>query len=351
MDNLSEAFKYIKEYLKLSKDLGQLLTGKNSFINCFNERTHRLHGKVDTLGANTGRMTHSKPNITQLSKDLEFRELLCVPDGKVLVDVDADALELVMLGHYLGKYDKYEFAHIVDTGDKSKGTDIHTVNQHRVGLPTRDLAKTFIYSVCYGAGETKIGIQVWNKEPFEYTKQEYTEAIEKIEKRIVILNGQRFYPIAKETLAPYDDELIMQTIYGKRISTLFRDNTKGYRQLVEDTIKGVKNSKIVGLDGRLLNVRAEHKAFNLLLQSAGAIFMKYYLVEVDKQLQKLFTHGKEFAYVANIHDAINLEIIPEIQEPIKDILTNSFKEASDMLGLKYPVKGNPHFGHSQAETH
>ena len=47
-----------------------------------------------------------------------------------------------MLGHYLGPYDNYEFAHIVDTGDKDQGTDIHTVNQHRTGLPTRDLAKT-----------------------------------------------------------------------------------------------------------------------------------------------------------------------------------------------------------------
>ena len=37
-------------------------------------------------------MTHSNPNITQLSKDKEFRELMCVPEGKLLVDVDAGAL-------------------------------------------------------------------------------------------------------------------------------------------------------------------------------------------------------------------------------------------------------------------
>ena len=290
-------------------------------------------------------------NITQVPKDPEFRKLLCVPEGKLLVDVDADALELVMLGHYLGPYDNYEFAHTVDTGDKSKGTDIHTVNQHRVGLPTRDLAKTFIYSVCYGAGETKIGIQVWNKEPFEYTQQEYATALEKIEKRIVLLDGKKFYPIAKGTLAPYNEDLIYQTIYGARTSQMFRDNTKGYRKLVEETTKSIKDSKIVGLDGRLLNVRAEHKAFNLLLQSAGAIFMKYYLVEVDRQLRALYTHGKEFAYVSNIHDAINLEILPEIKDSVRDILTNSFKTASDELGLKYQVHGEPNFGANQYETH
>lgn len=56
-------------------------------------------------------------------------------------------VELVILGHYLSKYDDCEFSEIVHSGDKSKGTDIHTVNQHRVGLPTRDLAKTLNVSV------------------------------------------------------------------------------------------------------------------------------------------------------------------------------------------------------------
>lgn len=37
-------------------------------------------------------MTHNSPNITQISKDKEFRELMCVPEGKLLVDVDSDAL-------------------------------------------------------------------------------------------------------------------------------------------------------------------------------------------------------------------------------------------------------------------
>ena len=57
---------------------------------------------------------------------------------------DADALELVMLGHYLGPYDDYFYAKTVDSGDKSASppTDIHSVNQRATGLATRDLAKT-----------------------------------------------------------------------------------------------------------------------------------------------------------------------------------------------------------------
>ena len=92
MSTLNETMADIFAYLKVKKDLGQLLLGDNSLIKLYNPETHRLHGKVDTLGANTMRCTHSNPNITQISKDKEFRELMCVPEGKLLVDVDADAL-------------------------------------------------------------------------------------------------------------------------------------------------------------------------------------------------------------------------------------------------------------------
>lgn len=50
-------------------------------------------------------------------------------------------------------------------------------------------------------------------------------------------------------------------------------------------------------------------------------------------------------------DAVNLEIIPSIKDDVKEILINGFKQASDLLGLKYQVKGEPHFGANQQETH
>lgn len=50
-------------------------------------------------------------------------------------------------------------------------------------------------------------------------------------------------------------------------------------------------------------------------------------------------------------DALNLEINPEIKDSVKGILTDSFKVASDQLGLKYQVHGTPHFGANQYETH
>lgn len=341
----------VSEYFKIEKELGMLLEGNSSFVKLCNKTTRRIHGKVDTLGAATHRCTHNSPNITQAPKTKEFRELLCVPEGKVLIDVDADALELVAMGHYLGKFDDYEFAKAVDGGSKENGTDIHTINQKRVGLPTRDSAKTFIYATIYGAGVTKLGDMVWDGKEFEYTKEEKSQAIESVEKRLVKLDGIDYFPIEKNTLTPYDKSIIIKTIYGNKISKAFRENTKGYLELLEWAKTSVVKNKIKGIDGRSLFLRSPHKALNLYLQSCGAIFMKYLLVIIDHNLTKRFTHGKEFAYVANIHDAINIECMPEHAEEICSILVKAFKYTSDFLGFKYPIKGAPKVGKNQYETH
>ncbi|PPB54633.1 DNA polymerase [Campylobacter hyointestinalis] len=344
-----EVLNLVKEYLKISKDLSMLLDGSSSFIHCYNSSTHRLHSKVDTLGAGTARMTHTSPNITQLSKDKEFRELLCVPDGKVLIDVDASALELATLGYYLAPFDDFEFAYTVAKGDKSKGTDIHTLNQKRVGLPSRDAAKTFIYSVNYGAGATKVGNSIWDKKPFDYSKDEYDKAKDQVLKRVVKIDNKDFFPISKGVLSPFSEELILATIYGNRILVNFRDNTKGYNELLEWCIRSVKDNKIKAIDGRLLYLRSPHKALNLYLQSAGAIFMKYLLCDIDNKLKSKFKD--KFGYVANIHDAINIECYPEVAEDICEILRASFIDTSYKLGFKYPIEGEPKIGKNQYETH
>jgi len=152
-------------------------------------------------------------------------------------------------------------------------------------------------------------------------------------------------------MIPFTETLILQCIYGTQVSRDFLAKTEGLQDLIKDTQESAKLGTLRGLKNYQLHLRSPHSAFNLLLQSAGAIYMKQYLVEIDNDLRKLFTHGKEFGYVANIHDAVNIECDPEFVEPICKILTEGFEKASIALGLKYYVKGNPSVGHSQWETH
>ena len=136
-------------YLKITKDLGQLCEGENSIIECYNKDTHRIHGIVDTLAAGTHRMGHSKLNFTQINKTRDFRELFIAPAGKVLIGIDADALELMMLGYYLYKNGNIDYIRSVSVGTKENGDDVHTKTQIMTGLPSRNAAKTLNLGLYY----------------------------------------------------------------------------------------------------------------------------------------------------------------------------------------------------------
>lgn len=139
----------LNKYLTIKKLLGQLADGDNAWLKCVDEKTSRIYGSVDTLGAVSRRCTHNKPNMAQVPSNRAFkghecRALFTVPKGKKLVGCDADALELRTLSHYMARHDNGKYAIAVDEGKKENGTDIHTLNQKAAGLPTRDTAKTFI---------------------------------------------------------------------------------------------------------------------------------------------------------------------------------------------------------------
>ena len=152
-------------------------------------------------------------------------------------------------------------------------------------------------------------------------------------------------------MIPFSDTLVKQAIYGAQVASEFRSKTLGLDNLITDVQAQAKAGKLRGLLDYQLHCRSPHSAFNLLLQSAGAIFMKQYLYEIDRDLRTKFTHGIDFGYVANIHDAVNIECQPQFTSEICNILRDGFSKASVTLGMRYHVKGNPSVGKNQWETH
>ncbi|MFA7175497.1 MAG: DNA polymerase, partial [Kiritimatiellia bacterium] len=133
----------LSERFLIEKRIGQLAEGDQAWLKL--ERNGRIHGSVNTIGAVTGRCTHSNPNIAQVPGvgspyGKECRELFCVDEGFKQVGADASGLELRCLAHYMARYDGGAYAKILLEGD------IHTENQKAAGLPTRNAAKTFIYA-------------------------------------------------------------------------------------------------------------------------------------------------------------------------------------------------------------
>ena len=120
----------LKQWFIVTKTLGALTEGRNAWLKT--EKQGIIHGGVDTIGAVTGRCSHSNPNLAQVPSawsafGKECRELFKAREGFRLIGTDASGLELRMLAHYM-KDPSY-------TNEILNG-DIHTKNQLAAGLPT-----------------------------------------------------------------------------------------------------------------------------------------------------------------------------------------------------------------------
>jgi DNA polymerase I-like protein with 3'-5' exonuclease and polymerase domains len=285
--------KAINEYLMLQKRVAQI----ESWLKAVGE-DGRVHGKVITNGAVTGRMTHMSPNMAQVPNSgspygEDCRDLWIVEKGYKLVGIDASGLELRMLAHYM-KDDAY--IHEVVSGD------IHTANQKAAGLQTRNQAKTFIYAFLYGAGDAKIGT--------------------------VVGAG------AKE---------------GKELKSRFLKNTPSLEKLREQVSSiSQKSGSLPGLDGRRVQVRSDHAALNSLLQSAGAIVMKQALVLLNDELRRAKINYK---FVANVHDEWQIEVEEARAEEAGKLGVLAIERAGKELKMRCPLAGEYKVGNSWKETH
>jgi len=289
--NFPEA-KLIAEYLMLQKRVAQV----ESWMDAVG-KDGRVHGKVITNGAVTGRATHSKPNMAQIPNSgspygKECRQCWTVEEGMVQVGVDLSGIELRCFAHYLNDAD---YIKEVVYGD------VHTRNQQAFGVNSRNDAKTILYATLYGASPAKVGSIIGASE-------------------------------AK----------------GRSIIASFKRSVPAYAVLQDKIAKYAEKGWLPGLDGRKLYVRSEHSALNTLLQSAGAIIAKQWLVCLSKKLD-----GAKIPYklLAWVHDEVQFETAPHHAEELGKIVVESAKEAGEILKFRCPVGAEYKIGANWYDCH
>ena len=292
--NLPEA-KKISRYLLLQKRIAQI----KSWIEACDDKDGRVHGRVLTLKTVTGRMAHHSPNMAQIPAvrspyGKECRECWTVenPYTHSIVGTDASGLELRCLAHLMNDTN---FTDEVLTGD------IHTANMKMAGLTDRDQAKTFIYAFMYGAGASKIGK--------------------------IVGKG------AKE---------------GQQLIDRFLSNMPALKRVRDGVTKAGMRGKIKGIDGRLLHVRSPHAALNTLLQGAGAVVCKLWLVNMSKRIQST---GVDAKLVASIHDEYQYEVAKKDVQKFGSITKDAMKDTEQQLQMKCPLDNEWKEGTTWAQTH
>ena len=327
----------LTEYYVVAKRLGTLADGKSAWLKNVTSEG-RLHGRCNTNGAITHRATHSiianVPSLFNAKGPVayggEMRSLFCTIPGHKIVGADVSGLELRGLAHFMAKYDGGAYAKELLKGD------IHTANMKAAGLPTRDNAKTFIYAFLYGAGDEKIGtiapptaaeIEKWGKDPA-------------ITKRI-LKDGREPTP-----------KLVATFIKGAKLKARFLAKTPALKMLIDDVKKAAKKGWIKGLDGRTLYVKSMHSALNALLQSAGAIVCKMWVIEIRKAAIELgLKPGTDFQQLIWYHDETQTLVVIGKEDTFVRATEVAINRCTDIFALRCPLASEAKVGDNWKETH
>ena len=291
---LPEAKKFSRFFL-LQKRIAQI----KSWIEACDDTDGRVHGRVMTLKTITGRMSHHSPNMAQIPAvrspyGKECRDCWTVdnPYTHSIVGTDASGLELRCLAHLMNDA---TFTDILLTGD------IHTHNMQMAGLTDRDQAKTFIYAFMYGAGASKI--------------------------------GQIVGAGAKE---------------GQQLINKFLSSMPALKRVRDSVTKAANKGMIKGIDGRLLHIRSPHSALNTLIQGAGAVVCKVWLINMIKRIRRM---GVDAKLVASIHDEYQFEVLNKDVKRFGQLTKDAMKDTEKQLHMKCPLDNEWKVGRTWAQTH
>lgn len=295
-----EAKKLARMFL-INKRLGQLAEGKQAWLKLV-ESDGKLRHKIVPCGTVTGRAAHRSPNLGQVPRasapyGKQCRDLFTVPEGYVLLGSDLSGIELRILAHYLSFTDGGDYARQILKGD------IHTFNQKKAGLETRDQAKTYIYALCYGAGDKKMG---------------------------EIVGGT-----AKD---------------GKILKDRFFKSMPAFSELQNGVQSAVSRGWLKSLDGRQVKLRSAHSALNALLQSAAGVISKAWICKIDRELKArgLDEHCYMMAWV---HDEVQIAVKRGYEDYVGHLTGSCAKAVGEEYKVQIPIESEFSYGKTWADSH
>lgn len=264
----------------------------------------RVPSVVNTLGAETGRMTHSIIANVPAPKEGQFwkpmRKVFSTKaiEGYCIVGGDADQCQVRALAHYM-KDD--EFTDALCNGKKSEGTDLHSLNANRAGV-SRSHAKNVFYGYLFGAGVAKTASQIGcSEKEAEVIRKKFEAGLNALVKLLKVL--QKFWK---------------------------------------------KHGYILAIDGRKIYVKSEHMLLVYLLQSFEAVLMKVALCFVYERIK---AEGLDAKLVTMQHDEFQFLVKNEHAERVRIIIENSIEKAGTFIGSDCPIKGEAVIGNNWYETH
>ncbi len=292
--------KTLTEYKEAEKLLNTFVGKLPTFIN---KKTGRIHADFFQLGAKSGRLSCTKPNLQQQpSKTFpEWRTIFKAPQGNKIITADYSQIELRILAQvsqdkeYIQAYNKKE----ADL-HKLTASKIFKVPLEEVTKQQRSIAKTVNFGIAYGMWTS--GLQ----KRLQSAGIEITEN----EAKGIIKGFYEAYPgVAK---------------YLRDIST-----------------EGLKNLEVRNKAGRLIKFekpedekaqkRIKRESKNLPIQSLCADMIKIAMGNIFLKLEP-----KGVKFINTVHDELVFECAEDQVEEVSEIVKTEMEKAGELFLTDLP---------------
>ncbi len=266
------------------------------------DKESRLHTSYMQLGAATGRLASTNPNLQNIPIKTELgnevRRAFVAPKGKILLAADYSQIELRILAHLSEDPDLIAAFH--------KGDDFHAAVAEQLKV-TRRAAKAINFGIIYGLGANALANDL---------------GITNIEAKEFIDVYFRTFP----GVAAFIEKMKRQARDQGFVSTLF-----GRKRYLPD----------IHSPNMMMRSGAERMAVNMPCQGTVADMMKLAMVEINRQLP-------DAAMLLQIHD----ELLFEVEIDGAKTLAAKIKEIMNgVVELKVPliveVKTGPNWAELQ----
>ncbi len=288
--------KKLLDYRSLTKLKG---TYTDSLAELVNPKTGRVHTSYSQVGAITGRLASSDPNLQNIPiRTAEGREIrrAFVPReaGWKLVSADYSQIELRILAHLSGDANL--------TAAFKEGADIHRQTAARVfgvmpAMVTPELrgrAKAINFGIVYGMGAQRLA---------EETGMTRKEAVEFIDRYFAAYPGVRDYLDRGRSEARAKG--FVTTILGRR---------RSLREMYEST------------DPRTV-AAAENVAVNTPIQGSAADIIKLAMIRIHREIAERRLASR---MILQVHDELVFDVAPSELDEVKELVKSRMEGAYAM---------------------
>ena len=294
-------------------------TYSDALVDQINPETNRVHTSYSMVGASTGRLSSSNPNLQNIPiRTKEGRLIRTAFEPKIgfkLVSMDYSQIELRLIAHIADEITMLEAF--------NNELDIHLDTAAKVfNIPTNEItpelrrkAKAINFGIIYGIS------------PYGLAKQLKCSANEA---KLFITSYFTRFPKIRDYMEDIKNKIyengFVETLFNRRIYINGSDS---------------KNQRIRGF--------AERQAINAPIQGTAADIIKNAMIQINRVL---LNYKTEASMLLQVHDELVFEInegnVYEIQKIILPIMENA---NLPMVPLKVKLKVDTGYGDNWAEAH